>query len=109
MDKGELGDGVVGATMRKVGILKRCAAKCTHFTMATQTATRTKALYAHARTHTRTHAHTRTHTNTHYMYKTYTRAAGSTLQFISTNLPCLMIFYKNYKANTINSRLVGDR
>ena len=57
-------------------MLKRCAAKCTHFTMATHTATRTKALYTHA--------------HTHNMYKTYTMAAGSTVQFISTNSPCLM-------------------
>ena len=99
----------MGAVMRKVGILKRYAAKCTPFTMATQTATRIKALYTHARTHAHTHAHTRTHTHAHNMYKTYTRAAGSTVQYISTNSLCLMKFYKNYKANTINSRLVGDR
>ena len=46
--------------------------------------------------HARTHTHT--HTHTHNMYKTYTRAAGSTVQFISTNSPCLMKFNNKLKS-----------
>ena len=52
-----------------------------------------------------THMYTHTHAHTHIMYKTYTKAASSSVQFISSNSSCLMIFYKKEH----KSRLVGDR
>ena len=96
----------MGSINEKGRMLKKCGANCTHFIVVTQTAIRTKALYTHAcmhahmhaRMHARTHAHTHARTHTHNMYQTYTRAAGSIVQFISTNSPCLMKFNKKLKS-----------